>query len=95
MNPLLRADARTCSGDGSKKPDCPGRTGITNFLENDGTSALWKPLSESPGTPTAGPQSFMTAVDRRFCSRIWRGFAIKAEELLHAATKTKPTLYQL
>ena len=37
MNPLLRADARTCSGDGSKKPDCPGRTGITNFLENDGT----------------------------------------------------------
>ena len=38
-------------------------------------SAPLKPPNVSPATPTAGPRSFMTAADRRCCSRTWRGFA--------------------
>ena len=38
------------------------------------TTALWKLLSGSPATLTVGRQSSMTAVDRRFCWRIWKGF---------------------
>jgi hypothetical protein len=41
-------------------------------------TAPLKPLNASPATPTAGPRSFMTAAARRFCSRIWRGFGIRA-----------------
>ena len=34
-------------------------------------TAPLKPLSESPGTPTAGPPSFTIAVDRKFSWRTW------------------------
>jgi AraC-like DNA-binding protein len=38
-------------------------------------TALLKSLSESPSTPTAGPQSFMTAAGRRSSWKTWKGFA--------------------
>src|ERR1700686_1304724 len=37
------------------------------------TEERWKWHSELPDTPTAVPQSFTIAADRRFCSRIWSG----------------------
>jgi hypothetical protein len=42
-------------------------------------AAPLKPLNESLATPTAGPQNSMTAEVRRFCWRIWKGFAINEQ----------------
>ncbi len=76
---LCAPTPRTCSNDGSNKPDCR----LTIRLTHSGRPAsriFWKmtaplkPLSESPATPTAGPRNSMTAAARRFCSRTWRGF---------------------
>jgi hypothetical protein len=52
------------------------------------TTALWKPLSELPGTPTAGLRNSMTAAARRFYSRIWRGFDINCGILEPAVRRT-------
>jgi integrase len=79
--PLVRTDAADMLKRRLKQAGLPAHysphsfraTGITNFLENDGTL---KPLSESPAMPTAGPRNSMTAAARRFCSRIWREFDI-------------------
>jgi hypothetical protein len=68
-----------------------GRAASTNILENDGTLDL-EALNEWLATPPAGPQNSLTAAVRSFCSRTWRGFAIIAEEILHAATYTKPNI---
>jgi integrase len=46
-------------------------TGITNFLENDGTL---EPLSGSPATQIAGPQTSMIAEAKRFFSKTWSVF---------------------
>ena len=70
---------RTCSNDGSNKPDCRRTIRLTHS-GRPASRIFWKmtaplkPLSESPATPTAGPRNSMTAAARRFCSRIWRGF---------------------
>jgi hypothetical protein len=37
-------------------------------------TALWKPLSESPVTPIAGPRNSMTAAAKKYYSRIRNGF---------------------
>jgi hypothetical protein len=78
--PLVRTDAADMLKRGLKQAGLPAHysphsfraTGITNFLENDGTLEALKPLSESPVTPTAEPQNSMIAATRRFCSRTWR-----------------------
>ena len=46
-------------------------TGITNFLEDDGTLEAAQRIA---GHADTEPQNFTTAAARRFCSRIWRGF---------------------
>jgi integrase len=43
-------------------------TGITNFLENDGTLEAAQRIA---GTPTAGLRNSMTAAVRRFSWRTW------------------------
>src|SRR6266404_272161 len=76
--PLVRTDAADMLKRRLKQAGLPAHysphsfraTGITIFSR---TTALLKPLSALPVTPTAGPRSFMTATVRRFCSRIWRG----------------------
>jgi hypothetical protein len=81
--PLVRTDAADMLKRRLKQAGLPAHysphsfraTGITNVLENDG--APWKPLNESPATPTAGRQNYMTAAARRSCSKIWRGSGIK------------------
>jgi hypothetical protein len=72
---------RTCSNDASNKLDYQriirltpsGRPASRIFWKMTAPS---KPLNASPGTPIAGPRNSMTAADRRFCSRIWKGFDI-------------------
>jgi len=49
-------------------------------------TALLKPLNESPAMPTAGPQNFMTAGVRRFCSKIWN--VIQSSGLCSVAPQT-------
>ena len=49
-------------------------TGITTIW---GTEGLWRSLSGLPATLIAARRSFMIAADKRFCSRIWKGFATK------------------
>ena len=41
-------------------------------------TALLKPLSESPVMPTVGRPSCTIDEDKRFCSKTWRGFGIRA-----------------
>ena len=82
---------RTCSNDDSNKPDYrrtirlthSGRPASRIFWK---TTALLKPLSESPATPTAGPQNSMTAAARRFCSKIWSGFGIESSGIDNATS---------
>jgi hypothetical protein len=70
---------RTCSNDDSNRLD----SRLTIRLTHSGRpvsrifsrmTALSRRLSGLLATPIAGPQSFMIVVDRRFCSRTWRGF---------------------
>ena len=73
---------QTCSSDDSNKPDCQliirltrsGPPGSRIFWK---MTAPWKPLSESPVTPTAGLRDSTTAAVKRFCSRTWRGFVLR------------------
>jgi hypothetical protein len=72
---------RTCSSDGSNKRGCRLTIRLTHSVR-PASRTFWKmtgplkPLNESPATPTVGPRNSMIAVDRRFCSRIWREFGI-------------------
>jgi site-specific recombinase XerD len=45
-------------------------TGITNFLENDGTLEAAQRIAGHADSRTTK----MTAAARRFCSKIWRGY---------------------
>jgi hypothetical protein len=54
-------------------------TGITNFLQNDGTLEAAQRIA---GQPIAGPQSSMTAAARRCCSKTRRGFGIEKARIL-------------
>jgi site-specific recombinase XerC len=74
--PLVRTDA----ADMLKrrlKPDCRRTIRLTHS-GRPVSRIFWKmtvflkPLSESPATPAAGPQSFMTAAGRRCSWRIWK-----------------------
>ena len=73
---------RTCSNDDSNKPVCrltirltlSGRPGSRIFWK---TTALLKPLNESPATPIAGRRNSMTVAAKRFSSKIWSGFGIE------------------
>src|SRR5271165_7373016 len=78
---------RTCSNDGSNKPDYQ----LTIRRTHSGRPAsriFWKmtaplrPLSESPATPTAARRNSTTAAVRRFCTKTWRGFGIEDQRLL-------------
>jgi len=90
---------RTCSNDGSNKPDCRRTIRLTHFGRPASRifwkmTALLKPLSALPATPTAVPRNSMTAAGRRFCSRIWRGFGIEGcfapPEICYLILKGRP-----
>jgi hypothetical protein len=80
--PLVRTDAADMLKRRLKQAGLPAHysphsfraTGITNFLENDGTLEA---ASESPAMPTAGPRNSMTAAVRRCSWRTWKGFGIE------------------
>jgi hypothetical protein len=72
---------RTCSNEGSNKPDCRRTIRLTHSGQLASRifskmTALWKPLNASLATPTAGPRNSMTAAAKRCYWRIWRGFDI-------------------
>jgi hypothetical protein len=90
---------RTCSNDGSNKPDCRRTIRLTHFGQLASRifwkmTALLKPLSALPATPTAVPRNSMTAAGRRFCSRIGRGFGIEGcfapPEICYLILKERP-----
>ena len=97
--PVVRTDARTCSSDDSREPGCRltirlthfGRLGSRIFWK---MTVLWRQLSESPATPTAGPRNSMTAAARRFCSKTWRGFGTdrKGQREVQHNTRTRPKI---
>jgi hypothetical protein len=54
-------------------------TGITNFLEKDGTLEAAQRIS---GHADSRPRKFMTAAAREFCSRIWKLSDIALREMV-------------
>jgi hypothetical protein len=80
--PLARTDAADMLKRRLKQAGLPAHysphsfraTGITNFLENDGTLEAAQRIA---GHADSGQQSFTIVAVRRSCSRIWSGFGIK------------------
>ena len=80
--PLVRTDAADMLKRRLKQAGLPAHYSPHSFRAKVSRifwkmTALLKPLSASPVTPTAGPQNFMIAADRRCYWRTWRGFATK------------------
>ena len=79
--PLARTDAADILKRRLKQAGLPAHysphsfraTGITNFLENDGTLEAAQRIA---GTLTAGPRNFMTGAVKRFCSKTSSAFGI-------------------
>jgi site-specific recombinase XerC len=84
---LCAPTPRTCSNDGSSKLVCRLIIRLTPSVRPASRifwkmTALWRRHNESPATPTAGPQSFMTAAVRRCFWRIWNEFVISCARRL-------------
>ena len=80
--PLVRTDAADMLKRRLKQAGLPAHysphsfraTGITNFLENDGTLEAAQRIAGHADSRTT---SCMIAAVRRFCSKTWRGFGIE------------------
>jgi hypothetical protein len=86
--PLVRTDAADMLKRRLKQAGLPGSLFASLHFARSASRIFWKmtaplkPLSESPGEPTAGPRNFMTAAVRRCSWRIWRGFGIEGSAAL-------------
>jgi len=98
--PLARTDAADMLKRRLKQAGLPAHysphsfraTGITNFLENDGTLEAAQRIA---ATPTAGPRNCMTAAVKRCSWRIWSEFDTNFELHREVQSAPRPSIYQL